>query len=74
MEYAKLLEKKTRYTNGIIGLLVFATVVLAGTALLLAGLQYGEVNNHTSPKYIYSDTTGYNYCHDRGHCRIYFGQ
>lgn len=55
MEYAKLLEKKTRYTNGIIGLLVFATVVLAGTALLLAGLQYGEVNNHTSPKYIYSD-------------------
>lgn len=52
MEYKKLLEKKTRYTNAIIGLLVFATVAIAGIALLLAGLQYGEVNSHVYPYYV----------------------
>ncbi len=50
-EIQLLLEKQKYKGAAIIGLSVFA-LVCAGIALLLAGLQYGEVNSHVYPYYV----------------------
>lgn len=50
-EIQLLLEKQKYRGVAIIGLAVFA-LLCSGIALLLAGLQYGEVNNHVYPYYV----------------------
>lgn len=53
--YVKSLQTSLRYKNAIIGGVVFLAAVISGIALLLAGMQYSEVNNQITPLYIYSD-------------------